>query len=53
MLFSNIVGMEQCLSQHEPKSPTRKDVVEQKNKTPKMKHLMPNSLRMLMEQWQQ
>jgi len=50
MLFSNVVGMGQCLSQLEPKTPTRKDVVEQKNETPKMKHLMPNSPRMLMEQ---
>ncbi len=50
MLFSNVVGMGQCLSQHEPKTPTRKDVVEQKNETPKMKHQMANSPRMLMEQ---
>jgi len=50
MLFSNVVGMRQWLSQHEPKTPTRKDVVKQKSETPKMKHLMPNSPRMLMEQ---
>jgi len=30
MLFSNVVGMRQWLSQHEPKTPTRKDVVKTK-----------------------
>jgi hypothetical protein len=50
MLFSNVVGMGQCLSQHEPKTPTRKDVIEQKNEMPNLKHLLANSPRMLMEQ---
>jgi hypothetical protein len=53
MSFSTVVRIGQCLNQHEPKTPTRKDVVEQKNEMSKMKHLMANSPRMLMEQWQQ
>ncbi len=32
MLISNVFGMGQGLSQHEPKTPTKKDVVEQKTR---------------------